>query len=192
MFARVSTAAKVAPRSLAARVLPTTTVVRARALFSDDSSAAAAPAPIKKVGFIGLGNMGAPMAANLIKAGLEVAVYDGRGVDAPTLPGLLEAGMDARPALLRRLSPSPPRRANHRMRFVHRTRRAPQKDRRPLHTTARSQKRRVHTHTSPLRALHRRRGACVCASVRRGSLELGVCVRVRHLVVRISHLNDYE
>src|SRR5687768_7004925 len=33
----------------------------------------AAPA---KIGFIGIGNMGWPMAANLVKAGHQVAVYD--------------------------------------------------------------------------------------------------------------------
>lgn len=31
---------------------------------------------IKKVGFIGIGNMGWPMAANLVKAGFEVSVHD--------------------------------------------------------------------------------------------------------------------
>ncbi|HUY82930.1 MAG TPA: NAD(P)-binding domain-containing protein, partial [Steroidobacteraceae bacterium] len=29
-----------------------------------------------KIGFVGLGNMGAPMARNLLKAGHELAVYD--------------------------------------------------------------------------------------------------------------------
>ncbi|MCO6419269.1 NAD(P)-dependent oxidoreductase [Siccirubricoccus sp. KC 17139] len=33
-------------------------------------------APIKKVGFVGIGNMGWPMAANLVKAGFEVTVCD--------------------------------------------------------------------------------------------------------------------
>jgi len=33
-----------------------------------------------KIGFIGLGNMGAPMAANLVKAGHEVTGYDAAGV----------------------------------------------------------------------------------------------------------------
>ncbi len=33
-------------------------------------------APIKRVGFVGIGNMGWPMAANLIKAGFDVAVAD--------------------------------------------------------------------------------------------------------------------
>ena len=33
-------------------------------------------APIRRVGFIGIGNMGWPMAANLLKAGFEVAVAD--------------------------------------------------------------------------------------------------------------------
>jgi 3-hydroxyisobutyrate dehydrogenase len=31
---------------------------------------------VKKVGFIGIGNMGWPMAANLVKAGFEVAIHD--------------------------------------------------------------------------------------------------------------------
>ena len=30
----------------------------------------------KKIAFIGLGNMGGPMAANLVKAGFEVAGFD--------------------------------------------------------------------------------------------------------------------
>jgi 3-hydroxyisobutyrate dehydrogenase len=34
--------------------------------------------PIKKVGFIGIGNMGWPMAANLVKAGFDVTVCDAR------------------------------------------------------------------------------------------------------------------
>lgn len=38
-----------------------------------------------KIGFIGLGNMGAPMAANLAKAGHEVAGYD---LAAPALDGV--------------------------------------------------------------------------------------------------------
>ena len=33
-------------------------------------------AAIKRVGFVGIGNMGWPMAANLVKAGFEVAVCD--------------------------------------------------------------------------------------------------------------------
>ena len=34
--------------------------------------------PIRKVGFIGIGNMGNPMAGHLVKAGFEVTVYDAR------------------------------------------------------------------------------------------------------------------
>ncbi len=41
-------------------------------------------APIKRVGFIGIGNMGWPMAANLVKAGFDVAVCD-------VVPGRAEA-----------------------------------------------------------------------------------------------------
>src|SRR3954447_25771743 len=33
---------------------------------------------IKKVGFVGIGNMGAPMAAHLVRAGIDVTVYDVR------------------------------------------------------------------------------------------------------------------
>ncbi len=32
--------------------------------------------PIKKIGFIGIGNMGAPMAGHLVKKGFDVTVYD--------------------------------------------------------------------------------------------------------------------
>jgi 3-hydroxyisobutyrate dehydrogenase-like beta-hydroxyacid dehydrogenase len=39
-------------------------------------SFATAHAGGKKVGFIGLGNMGQPMASNLVKAGFEVKGYD--------------------------------------------------------------------------------------------------------------------
>jgi 3-hydroxyisobutyrate dehydrogenase len=33
-------------------------------------------APIKRVGFIGIGNMGTPMAANIARAGFELLIYD--------------------------------------------------------------------------------------------------------------------
>src|SRR5580692_12401463 len=42
-----------------------------------------------KIGFIGLGNMGAPMAANLLKAGYQVTGYD---LSAPALAALAAAG----------------------------------------------------------------------------------------------------
>lgn len=45
-----------------------------------------------KIGFIGLGNMGAPMAANLIKAGHEVTGFDVAGV---TVEGATNAGSAA-------------------------------------------------------------------------------------------------
>ncbi|WP_375588531.1 3-hydroxyisobutyrate dehydrogenase [Hoeflea alexandrii] len=45
-----------------------------------------------KIGFIGLGNMGAPMAANLIKAGHEVTGFDVAGV---TVDGAAKAGSAA-------------------------------------------------------------------------------------------------
>ena len=37
---------------------------------------------IKKIGFIGVGNMGNPMAANLLKGGFEVTVFDARAETA--------------------------------------------------------------------------------------------------------------
>ena len=48
-----------------------------------------------KIGFIGLGNMGAPMAANLVKAGHEVTGYDVAGV---TVEGVAAAGSAAEAA----------------------------------------------------------------------------------------------
>ena len=47
-------------------------------------------------GFIGLGNMGLPMAANIAKAGHELLVYDQAGVDMAELPGarLAESARD--------------------------------------------------------------------------------------------------
>jgi len=48
-----------------------------------------------KIGFIGLGNMGAPMAANLIKAGHEVTGFDVAGV---TIEGAGKAGSAAEAA----------------------------------------------------------------------------------------------
>src|ERR1700678_3381076 len=47
------------------------------------------PAPKAKIGFIGLGNMGAPMAANLLKAGHQVTGYD---LNAAALAALATAG----------------------------------------------------------------------------------------------------
>lgn len=51
-----------------------------------------------KVGFIGLGTMGMPMAANLAKAGIELVVYDASAAarrDAGTLGGARVAGSPA-------------------------------------------------------------------------------------------------
>ncbi|VVT12982.1 3-hydroxyisobutyrate dehydrogenase [Hoeflea sp. EC-HK425] len=48
-----------------------------------------------KIGFIGLGNMGAPMAANLIKAGHDVTGFDVAGV---TVEGAAKAGSAAEAA----------------------------------------------------------------------------------------------
>jgi 3-hydroxyisobutyrate dehydrogenase len=45
-----------------------------------------------RIGFIGLGNMGAPMAANLAKAGHEVAGFD---VTGATVPGVATASSAA-------------------------------------------------------------------------------------------------
>ena len=56
------------------------------------------PAPITRCAFIGLGNMGAPMAHNLVRSGLDVAVYDARGDDAPALRALVAAGARAAPS----------------------------------------------------------------------------------------------
>lgn len=47
---------------------------------------------VNKVGFIGLGNMGGPMAANLLKAGYEVAGYD---IDARAKQAHHDAGGEA-------------------------------------------------------------------------------------------------
>lgn len=47
------------------------------------------PVTKTKIGFIGLGNMGAPMAANLAKAGMEVTGFDTAGTGAE---GVREAG----------------------------------------------------------------------------------------------------
>ena len=48
-----------------------------------------------KIGFIGLGNMGAPMAANLVAEGHEVTGFDVAGV---TVPGAAQAGSAAEAA----------------------------------------------------------------------------------------------
>src|SRR5690554_4895526 len=48
---------------------------------------------MKKIGFVGLGNMGGPMAANLVKAGFEVTGYD---LAAANLDAAAKAGV--RPA----------------------------------------------------------------------------------------------
>lgn len=47
---------------------------------------------MKRIAFIGLGNMGAPMAKNLLKAGHELAVHD---LSAAAVQGLAEAGATA-------------------------------------------------------------------------------------------------
>ncbi|MBO6783915.1 MAG: NAD(P)-dependent oxidoreductase, partial [Alphaproteobacteria bacterium] len=44
------------------------------------------------VGFIGLGNMGAPMCANLVKAGFEVAAFDAAGTPGRAPEGAKIAG----------------------------------------------------------------------------------------------------
>jgi 3-hydroxyisobutyrate dehydrogenase len=62
--------------------------------------------PIKKIGFVGIGNMGAPMAGHLVKKGFDVTVYDIRpeavtafvaGHGAKNASSLVEVahGMDA-------------------------------------------------------------------------------------------------
>jgi 3-hydroxyisobutyrate dehydrogenase len=45
--------------------------------FKDDRMSPTSK-PITRVGFIGIGNMGAPMASHLVKAGCDVTVYDTR------------------------------------------------------------------------------------------------------------------
>jgi 3-hydroxyisobutyrate dehydrogenase len=47
---------------------------------------------VKRVGFIGLGNMGGPMCGHLVKAGFSVRAFD---VDAAALSRLVEAGAEA-------------------------------------------------------------------------------------------------
>ena len=51
------------------------------------------------IGFIGLGNMGAPMAANLVKAGHRVIGYD---INAGAVQALASAGVQPAPARRRR------------------------------------------------------------------------------------------
>lgn len=46
----------------------------------------------EKIGFIGLGNMGGPMALNLVKAGFSLVVHD---IDPAKLTPLLAAGATA-------------------------------------------------------------------------------------------------
>ncbi len=47
------------------------------------------------IGFVGLGNMGGPMAANLIKAGHKLRVFD---LSQPAIAKLVEAGAEATPS----------------------------------------------------------------------------------------------
>ncbi|MDP2124588.1 MAG: NAD(P)-binding domain-containing protein, partial [Parvibaculum sp.] len=42
-----------------------------------------------KIGFVGLGNMGGPMARNLVKAGHQLKVFD---LSETAVAGLVEAG----------------------------------------------------------------------------------------------------
>ena len=44
-----------------------------------------------KIGFVGLGNMGGPMAANIAKAGFDLTVYDKAGAEGRTPPGAAAA-----------------------------------------------------------------------------------------------------
>lgn len=44
-----------------------------------------------KFGFVGLGNMGGPMAANIAKAGFDLTVYDKAGAEGRTPPGAAAA-----------------------------------------------------------------------------------------------------
>ena len=70
--------------------------------------------PIKKVGFIGIGNMGWPMAANLVKAGFDVTVCDARPghaakfaaeVGGKAAASTVEAAVPVRAAVVRRRGP---------------------------------------------------------------------------------------
>ncbi|TKA92196.1 3-hydroxyisobutyrate dehydrogenase [Halopseudomonas bauzanensis] len=49
-----------------------------------------------KIGFLGLGNMGGPMAHNLLKAGHELTVFD---LSAAAVANLVEAGASAAPSI---------------------------------------------------------------------------------------------
>ncbi|WP_193073752.1 3-hydroxyisobutyrate dehydrogenase [Pseudomonas sp. FME51] len=49
-----------------------------------------------KIGFLGLGNMGGPMAHNLIKAGHQLTVFD---LSQPAVANLVEAGASAAPSI---------------------------------------------------------------------------------------------
>jgi 3-hydroxyisobutyrate dehydrogenase len=51
----------------------------------------------KRIGFVGLGAMGWPMAANLVKAGFDVSAYDARSTEAGRFA--LEVGGTAAPSL---------------------------------------------------------------------------------------------
>jgi 3-hydroxyisobutyrate dehydrogenase len=44
-------------------------------------------APVRRIGFIGLGNMGGPMAANLLKAGFDVTGFDVVAASLDAFPG---------------------------------------------------------------------------------------------------------
>ena len=46
------------------------------------------------VGFVGLGNMGRPMALNLVKAGFELVVHD---INSARLEPLVAAGLPLKP-----------------------------------------------------------------------------------------------
>ncbi len=63
-----------------------------------------------RVGFIGLGTMGMPMAANLAKGGVPLVVYDASPAAlaaAAKLPGAIAAGVASRTWRRRRRSSSP-------------------------------------------------------------------------------------
>lgn len=50
----------------------------------------------KRIGFIGLGNMGSPMALNLLKAGHSLVVFD---LNSSAVDKLVQAGAEARPSV---------------------------------------------------------------------------------------------
>jgi 3-hydroxyisobutyrate dehydrogenase len=51
---------------------------------------------IRKIGFIGVGNMGNPMAANLLKGGFDITVFDARPETAAAFVARQGGGISGR------------------------------------------------------------------------------------------------